>query len=80
MPPDYLSGAYLDLGIQTASFEVAMSFDEAVDRYDGLLGDGVVVGNDPGERLAQWTDDPPWVVSVFEGDPVIIGISKVPEE
>jgi len=80
LPPDYLSGAYLDLGVPTASFEVAMSFDEAVDRYNGLLGEGLVLGNDPGERLAQWTDSPPWIVSVLEGEPVIVGISKVPDE
>ncbi len=79
VPPEWDTGAYTEAtGFPTASFESSMSFQEAIDHYNDVYGvEGTVVGNDPGERLAQWTRTPPWVISVFEGDPVIIGISRV---
>jgi len=81
VPPEWDTGAFSTLtGFPTATFESSMSFDDAVDYYDSVLGEGVVVGNDVGERLAQWTRTPPWIVSVFEGEPVTIGVTEVEDE
>jgi hypothetical protein len=79
-PPDWETGRYTELtGFPTATFASGMSFDDTVAYYDDVHGESLVVG-DAGERLAQWTTNPPWIISVFEGDPLTIGISKVPEE
>lgn len=81
VPPNWDTGQYSDItGYPTVTFESSMSFDDAIAHYDAVYGEGIVVGNDPGERLAQWTRNPPWIVSVFEGDPMMIGITELPEE
>ncbi len=81
VPPIWDTGQYTDdLGLPTATFESSMPFEEIITYYDSVHGDGVVVGDDPGERLAQWTASPPWIVSVLEGAPATIGITQVPDE
>ena len=81
VPPDWDTGQFSDItGFATVTFESSLSFDDAVAHYDAVHGEGIVVGEDEDERLAQWTRTPPWIVSVFEGDPLMIGITKVPDE
>lgn len=81
VPPEWDTGQFSDItGLRTVTFESSMSFDDAVAHYDAVHGESLVVGDDGGERLAQWTKRPPWIVSVFEGNPMLIGITEVPEE
>ena len=80
VPPVWETGQYtLATDFPTATFESSMPFDEIVTYYDSVHGEGVVLGDEPGARVAEWTDSPPWIVSVFEDEPVRIGISQIPD-
>lgn len=79
VPPSWTAGQATDiLGPFAVNFESDMAFADAVAHYDGILGPSSVVG-DPGEQLAQWLDDPTWIVSIFDGDPVLIGFVQLEE-
>lgn len=80
VPPSWDSGVFSDLtGFPSVSFESSMSFQDLIDYYNDIFGEAVVVGDDPGERLASWTQSRPWGASVFEGSPALVTIVKVEE-
>lgn len=79
VPPSFISGQFFELGeSQSVLFRSEMSFDDAVDFYNGVMGvDGIVVG-DGQERLASWTElIDGWGVGLIGTDPLEIGLSKL---
>lgn len=79
VPPSWTAGQATDLlGPFVVNFESDMEFTDAVAYYEAIFGPVSVVG-DPGEQLAQWTGDPTWIVSILDGDPVLIGFTDITE-
>ena len=79
VPPSWTAGQATDiLGPFVVNFESDMAFADAVSYYDGIFGSSQVVG-DPGEQLAQWTDEPTWIASVLDGDPMLISFTSLAE-
>ena len=80
VPPSWTAGQATDiLGPYSVNFESDMEFEEVVAYYDGIFGPSNPIVGDPGEQLAQWTADPTWVASVFDGDPLLIGFVDITE-
>lgn len=80
VPPSWTAGQATDLlGPFIVNFETDMAFTDVVAYYEGVLGPKTLMVGDPGEQLAQWTDDPDWVTSVFDGDPVLVGFASLEE-
>ena len=79
VPPAWTAGQATDiLGPFVVNFERDVPFAEAVEYYEAILGPAQVLG-DPGEQVAQWTSGPIWIVSVLDGDPVLIGFTDIAE-
>lgn len=75
LPDSFNAGMYFELGeVRNANFESSLSFDETVAAYTAKIGEEpfLVEGE---ERLASWTVDGIWVVSVFDENPTLIGIA-----
>ncbi|NND01447.1 MAG: hypothetical protein HKN91_01540 [Acidimicrobiia bacterium] len=80
VPPSWTAGQATDLlGPEIVNFESDSAFDDIVDYYRGVFGEPNQLAGDPGEQLAQWFDDPTWVLSIFDGDPVLIGFAELEE-
>lgn len=75
LPEDFTAGFYGEIGtVRNVNFEVAQSFDEVVAEYTDTIGEPPIVAEGE-ERLASWTVDGEWVVSVIDDDPTLIGIA-----
>ena len=80
IPPSFSSGR-LDVlpGQETevVAFFSEQSFDDALEHYTGLLGEGQLI-EAGGSRQAQWLDGPDWAVALFVtgDDPLLITFSQ----
>ncbi len=75
LPDSFTAGFYAELGgVRNANFESDKSFDELVAGYTEKIGEPptVVEGE---QRLASWVVDDVWIVSIFDENPTLIGIS-----
>lgn len=80
VPPSWTAGQATDiLGPFAVNFESDMGFADAVAYYDGIFGPSNLIVGDPGEQLAQWTNDAVWIASVLDGDPVLISFVNLTE-
>lgn len=75
LPDDYTAGFYAELGsIRNVNFHVARSFDDVIADYTDRIGEPPILAEGE-ERLASWTVDGEWAVSVIEDNPTLIGIA-----
>lgn len=80
VPSSWTAGQATDLfGPFVVNFESDMTFDDAVDYLNGVFGDANQIVGEPGERLASWFDDPNWVASVLDEDPLLISFTELTE-
>ncbi len=66
------------LDTQVVAFLSEQSFDDALEHYTGLLGEGQLI-EAGGSRQAQWLTGPDWGVALFdEGEgPLVITFSEI---
>lgn len=79
--PDILGGEVVDLaGLEVATLETSLSYDEAIAFYTDALGAPTFEGGDADGRLGSWTNHGAWAVQVLDTDPTTVGVTRVPEE
>ena len=78
VPPNDIAGQLVEIGgITSVSYYSELSFDEALGRYEELLGVAPIVAGEVGQRVATWTQNTDWVVGLFEEDPLLITFTEV---
>ncbi len=79
--PGIIGGEVVDIaGLEVATFETSLSYDDAIEFYTDALGEPSFEGGDDDSRLGSWTNHGDWAVQVLDLNPTTVGVTRVPEE